>query len=793
MTTLVTNNAFATLSANINAASSTLTVQTGEGARFPSPGAGEQAFITLIAAGSGAVEIIKYTSRSGDSFTGLTRGSDNTTAQSFTAGDAVELRVVAATYHPDGILPNQTGHSGKFLKSVSLTAQWTQITNTDVSGLGTLATQNGTFSGTSSGTNTGDQTITLTGNVTGSGTGSFVATIAANAVTFAKMVQIATARFLGRVTAGSGNIEELTAAQVKTALNYTASDVSGLALVATTGNAGDLTGTLSTAQLPALSGDVSTAAGSGVTAIGANKVTLGQMAQVASSTVLGRSTASTGNVEVLAALPAAVLPAYTGDVTKPAGSTATTIANNVVSLAKMAQVAASVFLGRVTAGSGNVEALTAAQAKTILGITGSDITGLAPIATSGSASDLTTGTVPAARVPAFTGDVTNPVGTVATTIAANAVSLAKMAQIATARFLGRATAATGNVEELTAAQAKTVLAITSSDVSGLGSLATQSGTFSGTHSGDSSGTNTGDQTITLTGDVTGTGTGSFAATIGANKVTLAQMAQVATARFLGRVTAATGNVEALTSAQMKTALAIAAADVTGLATIATTGSASNLVAGTVPAAQMPAHTGDVTSAAGAVALTIAANAVTLAKMANISQSTMLGRVSAGGGLVEMLTAAQTKTLLAIAQADVSGLTTGSAPTFAGVTLTGNLVAVDVVPSGNVRGQKTVYFTQQTVGTTTGAVAVDFATGQKQKLTTTGNVTALTFSFPGAGHYQLVLVSGANTVAFPAIGASFQWLGATAAPTLNTGTYGGVLNLFYDGSMTLASYTKIGAA
>jgi hypothetical protein len=38
-------------------------------------------------------------------------------------------------------------------------------------GLGTLATQSGTFSGTSSGTNTGDQTISLTGDVTGSGTG----------------------------------------------------------------------------------------------------------------------------------------------------------------------------------------------------------------------------------------------------------------------------------------------------------------------------------------------------------------------------------------------------------------------------------------------------------------------------------------------------------------------------------------------------------------------------------------------------------------------------------------------
>ena len=58
-------------------------------------------------------------------------------------------------------------------------------------GLGTLATQSGTFSGTfsgtTSGTNTGDQTITLTGDVTGSGTGSFAATIANTAVTEAKL------------------------------------------------------------------------------------------------------------------------------------------------------------------------------------------------------------------------------------------------------------------------------------------------------------------------------------------------------------------------------------------------------------------------------------------------------------------------------------------------------------------------------------------------------------------------------------------------------------------------------
>jgi hypothetical protein len=63
------------------------------------------------------------------------------------------------------------------------------------------------------------------------------------------------------------------------------------------------------------------------------------------------------------------------------------------------------------------------------------------------------------------------------------------------------------------------------------------------------GTNSGDQTITLTGDVSGSGTGSFAATIGANVVTNAKLATMATASFKGRTTAGTGNVEDLTTTQ----------------------------------------------------------------------------------------------------------------------------------------------------------------------------------------------------------------------------------------------------
>lgn len=58
----------------------------------------------------------------------------------------------------------------------------------------------------------------------------------------------------------------------------------------------------------------------------------------------------------------------------------------------------------------------------------------------------------------------------------------------------------------------------------LGAITPTSVAASGAVTGSNlSGSNTGDQTITLTGDVTGSGTGSFAATIGANKVTYAKM------------------------------------------------------------------------------------------------------------------------------------------------------------------------------------------------------------------------------------------------------------------------------
>lgn len=76
------------------------------------------------------------------------------------------------------------------------------LSTSQITGLGSLATQSGTFSGTSSGTNTGDQTITLTGDVTGSGTGSFTATLAASGATAGTYTSV-TVDAKGRVTDGT--------------------------------------------------------------------------------------------------------------------------------------------------------------------------------------------------------------------------------------------------------------------------------------------------------------------------------------------------------------------------------------------------------------------------------------------------------------------------------------------------------------------------------------------------------------------------------------------------------------
>ena len=77
---------------------------------------------------------------------------------------------------------------------------------------------------------TSNQPITLTGNVTGTGTTAIATTIANDSVTYAKMQNVsASNRFIGRITSGSGDPEEITSTQATSMLDPFSSSLKGLA------------------------------------------------------------------------------------------------------------------------------------------------------------------------------------------------------------------------------------------------------------------------------------------------------------------------------------------------------------------------------------------------------------------------------------------------------------------------------------------------------------------------------------------------------------------------------------
>jgi hypothetical protein len=270
--------------------------------------------------------------------------------------------------------------------------------------------------------------------------------------------------------------------------------------------------------------------------------------------------------------------------------------------ADLANMAQSTIKGRAAgAGTGVPTDLTSAQATEILdafpGDSGSgSVKGLVPSASAGDGAaakflkaDGTWAVPTGSGITQLTGEVTAGPGSgsQAATIANDAVTNAKLANMAANTIKGNNTGVSADPLDLTTAQVKTMLNLT--------------------------GTNSGDQTITLTGDVTGSGTGSFAATIANDAVTFAKMQNIATDSLIGRDTAGTGDPE----------------NILLNATLSMDG-AGNL--------QRAALTGDVTAPAGSNATTIANDAVTYAKMQNVSAaSKLLGRGDSGSGDVEEIT------------------------------------------------------------------------------------------------------------------------------------------------------------
>lgn len=345
------------------------------------------------------------------------------------------------------------------------------------------------------------------------------------------------------------------------------------------------------ANLPSPAFKQVTIGGALVTGVGtaANTVAAGN-----DSRITGALQASNALSELTAAAAAArasigaaplASPALTGTPTAPTATTGTNTTQVGTTAFTTAAVAAEAAL-RV---SGDALALAKASNLSDLASTAAAKTnlGLAAVASSGSASDLTTGTLPAARLP----------------ISRTVVADANYTMLATDTYVALTSITSPRTLRLPAAN--TVPAGKTIRIA------------------DESGAVTGSNTLTIAPLLGGTDTldGGTSLVMTSAYVDVTLISDGASKWSYDIRGVARGGTGATTASGARTSL--------GLVAVAASGSAADLSTGTLPAARLPALTGDVTTSAGNVFTTIGSNTVSNAKLANMAAGTVKANLTGG--------------------------------------------------------------------------------------------------------------------------------------------------------------------